>query len=72
MLFCTPKRENLTRVQGIYCSDEELTRITESLKNMYKGMIPQSLSVLPNVISEIQNMILRDKFVNIVHDVLEE
>ena len=46
MLFCSPMREELTRIQGIYCSDEELTRIIKSLKIMYGDMKPDVLPTM--------------------------
>ena len=39
-------REELTRIQGIYCSDEELTRIIERLKIMYGYMKPDALPTM--------------------------
>ena len=69
-MLCRVSGKGLKRIQGGYINDEEAARIIQHLKNKYKDIKSDTLSVPLDMTSDNYNMIFRDKLDDIVYDIL--
>ena len=72
MLFHGPFSGELTRIQGCHVKESELSSIIERLKTMYGDMKPNPLPCLAGVRRFDVAMMIRDKLVDLVGNVLQD